>query len=176
MIASPRREPCPPPERNVGLESYLLNELNMVLVAAWAFDEREIVGFFAGDDELQSHPALLAEITRLMNGSLVRITMLQLSRQALRTQDSFKEQFTLRKLARSLDEKRIPAMERKLRRHVLPVLARAGFIEGFEKREKWSTKGHRICITERGLEAQTRYLNRCATLCAPLFAELRDVR
>lgn len=157
------------------LEAYLLNERSSIVLAEWARDKSEVAQIFRSDAEFKAHPGVLDQITRNLNSSLSMATMLLLARVALRSGGQEFEAFSLRKLAMVLDKERLPAMERRLRRNVLPVLMRAGYIQGFEEREEWSTKERKIRLTNAGLAAQVRYLSRCQKLCAPLDSELEDL-
>lgn len=174
VLLSHAREP---PSRNVSWrEAFVLNQRNLVQIAAWALSEQDIIRIFqANTPNLSKRPGLVRQYMRRMNREETRAVMHILAWGACESGGESSATFSLHKLASIVDPSRASAMEKTLKKTILPALADAGYIQGCEDRRAWSTVAHQISITPKGLQAHLEYLSKCSEYCQVLDEELRSL-
>ena len=142
-------------------QAALVNMSLLATIAAWAMPKDAVASLFD-----QASPAELKKLHTQMNRDVVRVVMLVLAQRAFATGQA--QTFSLRQLAKAIDEPRIESMQRTLRNWLLPMLSRAGLVEGFVLTTTWSTEPHEIAITEKGLGFLKSYFAELAQT-SPLF-------
>ncbi len=148
-------------ESKADSQSALVNMSLLATIAVWAMPKDAVANLF--NDAL---PSELKKLRTQMNRDVVRVVMLVLAHRAFATGQA--QTFSLRQLAKAIDEPRIESMQRTLRNWVLPMLSQAGLIDGFVLTTTWSTEPHEIAITDKGLDFLKTYFTELAQ-ASPLF-------
>ena len=142
-------------------QAAMVNMSLLATIAAWALSKETVAKLF--QDAPQNE---LKKLHTQINRDLVRVVMLVLAHRAFATGTA--QSFSLRQLAKTIDAPRVESMQRTLRNWLLPMLLRAGFIEGFVLTNTWSTEPHEISITDEGLVFLKAYFANLALSC-PLY-------
>jgi hypothetical protein len=171
--------PDPTPHMSISWrKAFLLNERNMVIVAAWAREHTEgsIKQMFAqADPKVATSRSRRRHYQRRMNREDTRAVLHVLARPALKSEGVDNPSMSITELSSAIDRTRLQSMVKTLKTIILPTLSDAGYISGFIKRPTGSTEAYKVTITITGIEAHKRYLARCAEYCAPYDDELRDL-
>lgn len=121
-------------------------------ITAWTKSEADISRIFCNYTGSR-----LKQARCQLNRDIIRVVMLVLA-QGQAAEQSRAQTFSLRKLARALDELREESMQRTLRNWIMPLLTEAGWVDGFVETDSWSSTPHEIQITQKGLDAVMIYL------------------
>jgi len=152
---------CLEKEIEVDEKAAMFNLALLSSIATWALEQRDLEPLFP---HMSANQLKKAQVQ--MNRDTVRVVMLVLSIQCFATGQP--QSFSLRQLAKAIDEPRIESMQRTLRNWLLPMLSQAGLIDGFVLTTTWSTEPHEITITSKGLNLMKSYFGRL-TQTSPLF-------
>lgn len=155
-------------ESNKDSRAALVNMSLLATIAAWAMPRETVAALFE-----DAPPEELRKLHTQMNRDVVRVVMLVLAHRAFATGEV--QSFSLRQLAKAIDAPRVESMQRTLRNWLLPMLSRAGLIEGFVLTTTWSTEPHEIAITPKGLACLKAYFSQLAET-APLFQPEQECR
>ena len=145
---------------------YLTNMRNLNHYTAWAKNEDQIREILNEDKAVSTtvDPRQYSKLSRQFNSEITRISMHVLCKDTLRTHGKEIRAYSIRELAIKIDKQRERAIQTTLSNATLPILLLLGFIEGFRSREKWSTRPHRISVTQKGIAAHCEYLQRSAEI------------
>ena len=157
-------------------EAYLFNERNILQIALWTHEEKDIIDVFSDRyPDLEKRPSSIKKLMRWMNNETTRVTMCWLVRSVLRKPSERPPPCSLRALANVLDPERSESMQHTLRSSILPCLSDAGYIEDAKQQDENPNSPHQIVITDNGINAMLRYYHRVKINCDPIEDELHEL-